>query len=129
MEKWTRLSTIVQPILFPRVSLFTRGSLHQRFRPLSSKTAQSSGNIQDIYLKFLKSYKPAPEKPGAEVGLVKELRLPSAASPPNVHEDLSEELAAYDAEDVHLETEKILVDSSFEELVLKDEEEAPSPGH
>ncbi|CAG8719452.1 9086_t:CDS:2, partial [Dentiscutata heterogama] len=121
MEKWIRLPTIAQPFILPRVSLFARSPFHQRFRPLASKIASSNDYIRDIYIKELKGYKPVPEKPGAEVGLVKELRLPSAPS------DLSEELAAYDAEDVHPQAE-ILFSSSFEEQVLRDEE-APSQGH
>ncbi|CAG8490412.1 6746_t:CDS:2 [Cetraspora pellucida] len=67
-------------------------------------------------------------KPGAEAGFVRELRAPPALTPPDVLEDVSEELAAYDAEDVHSETEA-LFGSSFEEEVLKDEEEAHSHGH
>ncbi|KAI9283098.1 ATP synthase complex subunit H-domain-containing protein [Umbelopsis sp. AD052] len=53
--------------------------------------------IQDLYLKELKNYKPAPVAKGSEEGQVKDLKLPAAPVAPAV-EDLTEALANYDKE-------------------------------
>jgi len=53
--------------------------------------------VQELYLKELKSYKPAPVAKGAEEGQVKGLKLPPPPAAPDV-EDLSAELASYDKE-------------------------------
>ncbi|GAB5592215.1 ATP synthase F0 subcomplex subunit H atp14 [Umbelopsis nana] len=53
--------------------------------------------IQELYLKELKNYKPAPITKGAEEGQVKDLKLPPTPAVPVV-EDLSAELASYDKE-------------------------------
>ncbi|CAO3685801.1 unnamed protein product [Umbelopsis vinacea] len=53
--------------------------------------------IQELYIKELKNYKPAPVAKGAEEGQVKDLKLPPTPAAPTV-DDLSAELASYDKE-------------------------------
>ncbi|ORX92249.1 hypothetical protein K493DRAFT_316688 [Basidiobolus meristosporus CBS 931.73] len=67
-------------------------------RGFSSQAAQMKDVVQDLYLKSLKSYKPAPQAAGAEAGQVKDLKLPAAPEVPKINEDITAELAAYDSE-------------------------------
>ncbi|KAG2182176.1 hypothetical protein INT43_007103, partial [Umbelopsis isabellina] len=62
--------------------------------------------IQDLYIKELKGYKPAPVAQGSEEGQVKDLKLPAAPEAPKISDDLSAELAAYDEEPVADEAEE-----------------------
>ncbi|ORY94171.1 ATP synthase complex subunit H-domain-containing protein [Syncephalastrum racemosum] len=66
-------------------------------RSISSSAAMNKDVIQDLYIKELKGYKPAPAAK-AEEGAVKELKLPPVAQAPAVDADIAEQLAKYDAE-------------------------------
>jgi len=77
--------------------------------------------VQNLYIKEIKSYKSVQAVAGSEDGQVKKLSLPATPKPPKIDEDISSELAAYEAEDLPL-PEKILVTESFEKQLLADEE-------
>ncbi|KAG0171147.1 hypothetical protein DFQ28_008654 [Apophysomyces sp. BC1034] len=66
-------------------------------RSLSGSAVSQKDVIQDLYIKELKGYKPAPAAK-VEEGQVKELKLPAAPAVPQVDADLAEQLAAYDKE-------------------------------
>ncbi|KAF7729360.1 hypothetical protein EC973_004616 [Apophysomyces ossiformis] len=66
-------------------------------RSFSGSVVSQKDVVQDLFLKELKGYKPAPAAK-VEEGQVKELKLPAAPAVPKVDEDLSEQLAAYDKE-------------------------------
>ncbi|KAI7893653.1 ATP synthase complex subunit H-domain-containing protein [Mucor mucedo] len=53
--------------------------------------------IQDLFIKELKAYKPQPVSASDESS-AKELKLPAAPAVPQVDADLTQQLAAYDAE-------------------------------
>ncbi|RUS31832.1 ATP synthase complex subunit H-domain-containing protein [Jimgerdemannia flammicorona] len=73
--------------------------------------------VQDLYIKELKNYKPVEEKT-IEAGQVKDLHLPLPPPVPDVKEDLSAELATYDAEDVEeLAVEDSLLEEDVEEEI------------
>ncbi|CAG8563994.1 6547_t:CDS:2, partial [Acaulospora colombiana] len=76
--------------------------------------------IQELYIKELKGYKPHPQKPGAELGNVKDLRLPPAPQPPSVDGNIESELAAYETEELPGE-EEAAFESLLEEQFLKDD--------
>ncbi|KAG2231025.1 ATP synthase complex subunit H-domain-containing protein [Thamnidium elegans] len=53
--------------------------------------------IQDLFIKELKAYKPQATS-AADDSVAKDLKLPAAPAVPQVDADLSQQLAAYDAE-------------------------------
>ena len=53
--------------------------------------------MQDLYLRELRAYKPAPVAANAHVGAVKEYSAPTSPKAPELPADLASELAAYDA--------------------------------
>ncbi|KAI0338557.1 hypothetical protein BDW22DRAFT_1409444 [Trametopsis cervina] len=53
--------------------------------------------VQDLYIRELKAYKPAPQAKDAHVGVVKAYALPPTPQAPALPSDLASELAAYDA--------------------------------
>ncbi|KAL6308761.1 ATP synthase complex subunit H-domain-containing protein, partial [Sparassis latifolia] len=53
--------------------------------------------VQELYLKELKAYKPAPAAKDAHLGAVKAYSLPPVPKPPTLPADLAAELSAYDA--------------------------------
>ncbi|KIM29276.1 hypothetical protein M408DRAFT_328935 [Serendipita vermifera MAFF 305830] len=53
--------------------------------------------VQDLYIRELKAYKPAPAAKDAHVGAVREFSQPKTPAPPSVPADLASELSAYDA--------------------------------
>ncbi|CAG8504472.1 2734_t:CDS:2 [Diversispora eburnea] len=126
-------------ILFRYSNLVGR-PLQQNFRikhntPLISRafSVQSSSAkdiVRELYVKEIKGYKPSPEKPGAELGMVKELRLPTPFQPPNLDEDISAELAEYEADDSQSEEAAAEFETSLEDQFLKDERyDAHPPAH
>ncbi|KAI0084289.1 ATP synthase complex subunit H-domain-containing protein [Irpex rosettiformis] len=72
-------------------------------RAVSRSTAFSTSAIarkdfvQDLYIRELKSYKPAPIAKDAHLGAVKAYTLPPKPQAPAAPTDLASELAAYDA--------------------------------
>ncbi|KAI8886302.1 hypothetical protein K501DRAFT_213929 [Backusella circina FSU 941] len=66
-------------------------------RSFSGAAVMQKDVVQDLFLKELKAYKPAPAA-ASEEGQVKDLKLPAAPAVPQVDADLAEQLAAYDAE-------------------------------
>ncbi|RUS17535.1 hypothetical protein BC937DRAFT_89836 [Endogone sp. FLAS-F59071] len=81
--------------------------------------------LTDLIIKELKAYKPVEEK-GVEAGQVKELHIPSPPKLPNLNEDLTAELAAYDAEEPEEPTTDNLL---LEEEEEEEEEAAHGHGH
>ncbi|KAI9323851.1 ATP synthase complex subunit H-domain-containing protein [Dichotomocladium elegans] len=63
-------------------------------RTIASTSIVQKDVVQELYLKELKGYKPAPVK--ADESQVKDLKLPAAPAAPTVDADLAEQLAAYD---------------------------------
>ncbi|KAK1216750.1 hypothetical protein PQX77_020637 [Marasmius sp. AFHP31] len=51
--------------------------------------------VQDLYLREIKAYKPAPVAKDAHVGLVKQYSAPAAPKAPSLSADLSSDLSAY----------------------------------
>ncbi|KAF8970559.1 ATP synthase complex subunit H-domain-containing protein [Flammula alnicola] len=78
-------------------------NFRQAARQASSKRAFASSAVsrkdlvQDLYLREIKAYKPAPAAKDAHVGVVKKFSLPPAPKTPALPSDLASELAAYDA--------------------------------
>lgn len=68
-------------------------------RSLSTSSVSRKDFVQDLYLKELKAYKPAPAAKDAHLGTVKTYSAPSAPKPPTAPTDLASELAAYDAQE------------------------------
>ncbi|SAL99658.1 hypothetical protein [Absidia glauca] len=66
-------------------------------RGFSVSTIQQKDVVSDLYIKELKAYKPTASA-SADESQVKDLKLPAAPQVPQVDEDLSAQLAAYDAE-------------------------------
>ncbi|RHZ81464.1 hypothetical protein Glove_120g143 [Diversispora epigaea] len=98
-------------------------------RALSVQSSSAKDIVREIYVKEIKGYKPSPEKPGAELGMVKELRPLTPSQPLNVDEDLSAELAEYDAEELQSEAAAEF-ETSLEDQFLKDERyDAHPPAH
>ncbi|CDS03183.1 hypothetical protein LRAMOSA00585 [Lichtheimia ramosa] len=80
-------------------SITTKTSLAARsvaVRGIASSAVMNKDVVQELYLKELKGYKPAPVK--ADETQVKDLKLPPAPAAPTVDADLAEQLAAYDKE-------------------------------
>ncbi|KAI8061171.1 ATP synthase complex subunit H-domain-containing protein [Gongronella butleri] len=65
-------------------------------RSFSVASVQQKDVVQELYLKELKAYKPAPAQ--VDESQVKDLKLPAAPAAPQVDADLAEQLAAYDKE-------------------------------
>ncbi|KAJ2915356.1 hypothetical protein MD484_g5085, partial [Candolleomyces efflorescens] len=53
--------------------------------------------VQDLYLREIKAYTPAPAAKDAHVGAVKSFSLPPTPKAPSLPADLAAELSAYDA--------------------------------
>ncbi|KAF5329260.1 hypothetical protein D9619_009017 [Psilocybe cf. subviscida] len=66
-------------------------------RAFSTSTVARKDIVQDLYLREIKAYKPAPAAKDAHVGSVKKLVLPTAPHAPTLPADLASELAAYEA--------------------------------
>ncbi|KAI9498943.1 ATP synthase complex subunit H-domain-containing protein [Zychaea mexicana] len=66
-------------------------------RGVATSAVMQKDVVQELYLKELKGYKPAPASQ-ADESQVKELKLPAAPQAPSVDADLAEQLAKYDAE-------------------------------
>ncbi|KAJ8516285.1 hypothetical protein ONZ45_g6386 [Pleurotus djamor] len=66
-------------------------------RSLSSSAVVRKDLVQDLYLKELKTYKPAALAADAHVGNVKQYSLPPTPKVPTLPSDLASELSAYDA--------------------------------
>ncbi|KAI9255052.1 ATP synthase complex subunit H-domain-containing protein [Phascolomyces articulosus] len=65
-------------------------------RGVATSAVMQKDVVQELYLKELKGYKPAPTK--VDESQVKELKLPAAPVAPAVDADIAEQLAKYDAE-------------------------------
>ncbi|KAG7447190.1 uncharacterized protein BT62DRAFT_931022 [Guyanagaster necrorhizus] len=83
-----------------------------RARGFSSTVASRKDIIQDLYLKELRGYKPAPVAKDAHVGVVKAYSTPTAPQPPTLPTDIASELAAYDASEPTLA--EVVVDVASE---------------
>ncbi|KAF8346570.1 ATP synthase complex subunit H-domain-containing protein [Amanita rubescens] len=68
-----------------------------RIRNFSSSAVSRKDIVQDLYLREIKAYKPAPVAKDAHVGVVKSYSLPPAPKAPVLPVDLASELAEYDA--------------------------------
>ncbi|KAK7029859.1 ATP synthase complex subunit H-domain-containing protein [Favolaschia claudopus] len=66
-------------------------------RALSSSAVARKDFVQDLYLREIKAYKPAPAAKDAHVGVVKSYSMPPTPKAPALPTDLASELSAYDA--------------------------------
>ncbi|KAI8379142.1 ATP synthase complex subunit H-domain-containing protein [Radiomyces spectabilis] len=66
-------------------------------RSIAVSSVMQKDVVQELFLKELKNYKPAPAAK-VDDSQVKELKLPTPPAAPKVDEDLTEQLAKYDAE-------------------------------
>ncbi|KAG7087700.1 hypothetical protein E1B28_013647 [Marasmius oreades] len=66
-----------------------------RTRLFSSSATARKDLVQDLYLKEIKAYKPAPVPQNAHVGLVKQYSPPPAPKAPTLPSDISVELSEY----------------------------------
>ncbi|KAI9313155.1 ATP synthase complex subunit H-domain-containing protein [Dichotomocladium elegans] len=81
-------------------SIASKASLAARaqvVRSIATTSVMNKDVVQELYLKELKGYKPAPAAK-ADESAVKDLKLPPAPAAPTVDADLAEQLAAYDKE-------------------------------
>ncbi|KAL0574449.1 hypothetical protein V5O48_007513 [Marasmius crinis-equi] len=77
-------------------AIFRRATSNaSRSRFFSSSAAARKDLVQDLYLREIKAYKPAPVAQDAHVGLVKQYSAPGAPKAPSLAADLSAELSAY----------------------------------
>jgi len=68
-----------------------------RTRVFSSTNVSRKDLVQDIYLREIKAYKPAPVAKDAHVGVVRTYAQPPSPVAPSIPSDLAAELSAYDA--------------------------------
>ncbi|KAG6850393.1 hypothetical protein H0H93_013948 [Arthromyces matolae] len=85
-----------------------------RVRAFSSTTVARKDLIQDIYLREIKAYKPAPVAKDAHVGAVKSYTMPPTPKAPVLPTDLAAELSAYDAAEP-VKASVVATESSSEE--------------
>ncbi|KAL0061580.1 hypothetical protein AAF712_011607 [Marasmius tenuissimus] len=77
-------------------AMFRRAaSSASRSRFFSSSAAARKDLVQDLYLREIKAYKPAPVAKDAHVGLVKQYSAPAAPKAPSLSADLSSDLSTY----------------------------------
>ncbi|PPQ65458.1 hypothetical protein CVT24_010789 [Panaeolus cyanescens] len=68
-----------------------------RARSFATSAVTRKDLVQDLYVREIKAYKPAPTAQDAHVGSVKKFSLPPAPKTPALPADLASELSAYDA--------------------------------
>ncbi|KAI0759653.1 ATP synthase complex subunit H-domain-containing protein [Irpex lacteus] len=75
------------------------GALRAASRSVAFSTSAAARKdfVQDLYIRELKSYKPAPAAKDAHLGAVKAYTLPPKPQAPTLPSDLASELSAYDA--------------------------------
>ncbi|KAF8637091.1 hypothetical protein AX17_002996 [Amanita inopinata Kibby_2008] len=83
-------------------------------RNFSSSAVSRKDIIQDIYLREIRAYKPAPVAKDAHVGVVKSYSLPPTPKAPTLPTDLATELSAYDALEPTLATRAVAQESAEE---------------
>ncbi|KAJ2934571.1 hypothetical protein H1R20_g2534, partial [Candolleomyces eurysporus] len=66
-------------------------------RGFASSAVARKDLVQDLYLREIKAYAPAPAAKDAHVGVVKSFALPPTPKAPSLPADLAAELSAYDA--------------------------------
>ncbi|ORE11020.1 hypothetical protein BCV72DRAFT_130139 [Rhizopus microsporus var. microsporus] len=66
-------------------------------RSFSVAAVMKKDVLQDLFLKELKAYKPQPVAT-TDDNVAKDLKLPPAPAVPEIEADISQQLAAYDAE-------------------------------
>ncbi|EJD39853.1 hypothetical protein AURDEDRAFT_171127 [Auricularia subglabra TFB-10046 SS5] len=71
-------------------------------RRISTSAVARKDLVQDLYLRELKAYKPAPAAKDAHVGAVKDFAAPAAPQAPELPGNFAAELSAYDAADPDL---------------------------
>ncbi|PVF99284.1 hypothetical protein CPB86DRAFT_814068 [Serendipita vermifera] len=78
-------------------NLTTKATRAQAQRCFATSSAVRKDFVQDLYLRELKAYKPAPAAKDAHVGAVREFQAPKPPTAPSLPADFAAELAAYDA--------------------------------
>ncbi|KAF8901073.1 ATP synthase complex subunit H-domain-containing protein [Gymnopilus junonius] len=66
-------------------------------RTFASSAVSRKDIVQDLYLREIKAYKPAPVAKDSAAGSVKKFTPPPRPTPPALPSDLAAELSAYDA--------------------------------
>ncbi|KAF8626686.1 hypothetical protein AX15_004770 [Amanita polypyramis BW_CC] len=85
-----------------------------RVRNFSSSAISRKDIVQDLYLREIKAYKPAPVAKDAHVGVVKSYSLPPTPKAPILPTDLASELAVYEASEPTL-AQRVVAQESPEE--------------
>ncbi|KAK7045489.1 hypothetical protein VNI00_007742 [Paramarasmius palmivorus] len=99
-------------------TIFRRAAQNvSRTRLFSSSVVSRKDLVQDLYLRELKAYKPAPVPKDAHVGSVKQYSAPAAPKAPSLPSDLAAELSAFDASEPTLATAPKPVSSSSADTV------------
>jgi len=112
-------------------------SIASRTCKFSSSALTRKDIVQDIYIREINSYKPAPAVKDAHVGIVKRLSLPPSPQAPMLPTDLASELAAYDAAEPVLATSSAIPEANkmsegaggAEGFLVFLEQDLPKPVH
>ncbi|ESK96700.1 hypothetical protein Moror_6717 [Moniliophthora roreri MCA 2997] len=99
-------------------TIFRRAAQNvSRTRLFSSSAVSRKDLVQDLYLRELRTYKPAAVAKDAHVGSVKQYSAPAAPKAPSLPSDLAGELAAFDASEPTLASAPTPVATSSEDNV------------
>lgn len=97
---------------------------------LSDTVALAADLIQDMYLRELKSYKPAPVKPSDAEGHVHTFAVPKAPQSPE-ESDIAKDLNAYETQAVEVEGQSTESGAApvEEDWFEEEEDDAPAAAH
>ncbi|OOQ83408.1 ATP synthase H chain [Penicillium brasilianum] len=114
-------------------SLFTRASRQQvpvaARRTFLTSAVRRADQVQDLYLRELKAYKPTPIKPSDSEGHVHIFNLPKAPASPE-EANLASELSAYEAQQVEVEGQAATGEAApAEESWFEEDEEEAAAAH
>ncbi|KAJ5674142.1 hypothetical protein N7462_009581 [Penicillium macrosclerotiorum] len=110
-------------------SLLTRASRQQvpvARRTFLTSAVRRADQVQDLYLRELKAYKPTPLKANDSEGQVHKFALPKAPASPE-EANLAGELSAYEAQQVEVEGQAAAGEAApVEESWFEEDEEVPA---
>ncbi|EAS32602.3 mitochondrial F1F0 ATP synthase subunit Atp14 [Coccidioides immitis RS] len=112
-------------------SLLTRVARQQSsvaVRTFATSSARQADPVQDLYLRELRAYKPAPLKPSDADAYVQKFVMPTP--PPSPEEaNIAAELKAYETQEVEVEGQAAPGEAAVEEDWFELPEEEASPAH
>ncbi|KAJ5174393.1 uncharacterized protein N7482_000270 [Penicillium canariense] len=114
-------------------SILTRASRQQvpvaARRTFLTSAVRRADQVQDLYLRELKAYKPTPVKPSDAEGNVHKFALPQAPASPE-EANLASELSAYEAQQVEVEGQAAAGEAApVEESWFEEDEEEAAAAH